>query len=147
MGKKLMAVIWNLRGWLKERGVKRASEVSRIVLERTGYKLSVQAVCDLLNGQPKMIRIETTQALCDAFYCRLSDFFEVMPIAAMKPPTKARRQHGARNSLKPELGQGSPALGSKQSGSAGMSPDISKVDFAAFYPNAHEFSSRLRANE
>ena len=75
----------NLRGWLKDRGITRASEVRRIVQEQTGYKLSNQAVCDLLNNQPKMIRIETSQALCDAFYCRLSDFLEVKPALAVKP--------------------------------------------------------------
>ncbi len=86
-----MPVVWNLREWLRERGITRASHVSRIVRERTGYVLSTQAVCDLLNDQPKMLRLETSQALCDAFYCRLSDFFEVMPRAVCRPHVKTPR--------------------------------------------------------
>jgi hypothetical protein len=47
-----MPATWNLRSLLKERGISRASEISRIV-QRNGYQLSTQAVCDLLNAQPK----------------------------------------------------------------------------------------------
>ena len=79
-----MPATWKLREVLKERGANHASEISRIVLEQTGYQLSTQAVCDLLNRQPKMIRLETIQALCDAFYFRLSDVLEVLPIASQK---------------------------------------------------------------
>ena len=50
-----MPTKWKLRELLKERGVKSASEISRS-LEEIGHQLSVQAVCDLLNRQPKMIR-------------------------------------------------------------------------------------------
>lgn len=69
-----MPIKWKLREWLRERGVTRASHVSKIVFDRTVYVLSTQAVCDLLNDQPKILRIKTSQALCDAFYCRLSHF-------------------------------------------------------------------------
>ena len=49
-----MPTRWKLRELLNERGVKSASEISRS-LEESGHQLSVQAVCDLLNRQPKMI--------------------------------------------------------------------------------------------
>src|SRR5687768_12264601 len=75
-----------------------STHVSRIVRERTGYVLSTQAVCDLLNDQPKMLRLETSQALCDAFYCRLSDFFEVMPGAVCRPHVKTPRLFEAASS-------------------------------------------------
>lgn len=132
-----MPVVWNLRGWLKERGITRASEVRRIVQERTGYPLSIQAVCDLLNSEPKMVRIETSQALCDAFYCRLSDFFEVKPGAASSSHRKTPRppnplsavdnpnaEAASRNSAQPET----PG---KESG----------IDFASFFPDARKLSS------
>jgi len=83
-----MPVKWNLREWLRERGITRASHVSKIVRERTGYALSTQSVCELLNDQPKMLRLETSQALCDAFYCRLSDFLEVVPHAVTRSKGK-----------------------------------------------------------
>lgn len=55
-----MPIVWKLQDLLKERGGNNASEISRIVLDQTGYQLSTQAVCDLLR-QPKMIRLETMQ--------------------------------------------------------------------------------------
>ncbi len=74
-----MPVVWKLRKVLGARGYTRASQISKIIRARTGYLLSTQAVCDLLNDQPKMLRLETSQALCDAFNCCLSDFVEVVP--------------------------------------------------------------------
>ena len=135
-----MPVIWNLRGRLKERGITRASEISRIILDRTGYQLSVQAVCDLLNAEPKMVRIETIKAFCDAFYFRLSDFFEVLPTATQKPQTKTRGRLDRPDSLKAQLGQPATGAGSKHSHKSGLSADTGKVDFAAFYPDARKFS-------
>lgn len=135
-----MPVIWNLRDLLKERGITRASDVSRIIRERTGYKLSTQAVCDLLNSQPKMVRIETTAALCAAFYCRLSDFFEVSPIAARKPQTKARRRGGPPGSSNDGLSPTKSRPSDKPLTDRGLSSEIAKIGFASFFPDAHKFS-------
>src|SRR5690349_5563007 len=85
-----MPINWKLRDLLKERGGNKATEIRRIVLEQTGYQLSTQAVCDLLR-QPKMIRLETIQAICDSFYIRLSDFLEVLPSAAQRSIKKTHR--------------------------------------------------------
>src|ERR1051325_8387646 len=87
-----MPTTWNLRNVLKERGINRASEISRLICDRTGYQLSTQAVCDLLNSEPKMIRLETIQAFCDAFYFRLSDVLDVLPSAAEKRRKKIGNQ-------------------------------------------------------
>ncbi len=126
-----MPVVWNLREWLKKRGITRASEVRRIVRERTGYPLSNQAVCNLLNDQPKMVRIETSQALCDAFYCCLSDFFEVKPKAVVRAPRQTHRpSHHLRHT----------EAGISNSGSPEISDDKTGVDFAAFFPDAKEYS-------
>ena len=127
-----MPTNWKLRDLLKERGGNNASEISRIVLEQTGYQLSTQAVCDLLKREPKMIRLETIQAICDSFYIRLSDFLEVLPSTAQKPKKQSleRRRRHARCD---ESFQG--ALFSV------ATPATKKVDFAAFYPDARKFSS------
>jgi len=53
-----------------------------------------------------MIRLETIQAFCDAFYLRLGDVLDVLPSAAEKRRKK-----------------------------------IGNQDFAAFYPNARDYSS------
>jgi hypothetical protein len=136
-----MPVIWNLREWLRERGITRASHVSRIVRERTGYVLSTQAVCDLLNDQPKMLRLETSQALCDAFYCRLRDFFEVMHRAVSRPHVKTPRLFEATSSRDNSIIETEQGARDNERKDQGMSRENSNVDFAAFFPNARKFSS------
>ena len=129
-----MPINWKLRDLLRERGGNNAAEVSRIVLEQTDYQLSTQAVCDLLKRQPKMIRLETIQAICDSFYIRLSDFLEVLPSAAQKSKKKTRSVERRRRYTNPD-----------ESVQRALFPVATqakkKVDFAAFYPDARKFSS------
>jgi DNA-binding Xre family transcriptional regulator len=134
-----MPVIWNLREWLKERGVTRASQLRRIVCERTGYVLSNQAWGDLLNDQPKMVRIETSQALCDAFYCSQSDFFEVKPQAAFRSHPKTECPP---NPLSPE-DDSKVGTGTGKNAESEMSSENTCIDFAAYFPDARKFSSDL----
>jgi putative transcriptional regulator len=121
-----MPTKWKLRELLKERGVKSASEISRS-LEEIGHQLSVQAVCDLLNRQPKMIRLETIEAICNAFYIPLSEFLEVLPMASQKPQKKTR----TRQPPSDESAQRARRVG----------PGIRTLDYAGFYPDARKFSS------
>jgi len=121
-----MPTKWKLRELLKERGVKSASEISRS-LEEIGHQLSVQAVCDLLNRQPKMIRLETIEAICNAFYIPLSEFLEVLPMASQKPQKKMRTRQ--------------PPSGESAQRARRVGPAIRTVDYAGFYPDARKFSS------
>ena len=41
-----------------------------------------------------MIRLETIEAICNAFYIPLSDFLEVLPMASQKPKKKMRISRG-----------------------------------------------------
>jgi hypothetical protein len=66
-----MSVKWVLREVLAQRGFTTASEISRLIKERTGYRISTQAVCELLNGEFKMLRLETTQAFCESYRRKL----------------------------------------------------------------------------
>ena len=91
MGERVMSVKWVLREVLVQRGFITASDISRIIKERIGYKISTQAVCDLLNDEPKMLRLETAQAFCDAFGLRVSEFFEMVP----GPPRKLEVRQSA----------------------------------------------------
>jgi putative transcriptional regulator len=131
-----MPTNWKLRELLKERGVKSASEISRSVRDQTGYQLSIQAICDLLNAKPRMIRLETIQAICDSFYIRLSDFLEVLPSAAQKPKRKTR-------SVGRRVHQTDTDEGGQRVGYTTVGGRKEKVDFAAFYPDARSF----RANK
>ena len=134
-----MPVIWKFRECLSERGITRAAEVSRIVRERTGYILSTQAVCDLFNDQPKMLRLETSQALCDAFYCCLSDFFEVKPNAACRSHRKTPSSPSPLSS--PDAPGGEAGTGNHAQ--AETSSKKTGIDFAGFFPDARKYSSEL----
>ena len=123
-----MPTNWKLRELLKERGVKSASEISRS-LEKIGYQLSVQAACDLLNRQPKMIRLETIEAICNAFYIPLSGFLEVLPMAAPKPQKKTRTLQKTSDES------------AQRARDRGVGPSIRTIDYAGFYPDARKFSS------
>jgi DNA-binding Xre family transcriptional regulator len=125
-----MPINWKLQNLLKERGGNNASEISRIVLDQTGYQLSTQAVCDLLR-QPKMIRLETMQAICNSFYIRLSDFVEVLPSATQKTKKKRSVETRRRRTDSDDQRARVPVA----------TPAEKKVDFAAFYPDARKFSS------
>ena len=123
-----MPTKWKLRELLKERGVKSASEISRS-LEEIGHQLSVQAVCDLLNRPPKMIRLETIEAICNAFYIPLSEFLEVLPTASQRPQKKMRTR---------QIPSGESAQRARD---RGVGPSIGTIDYAGFYPDARRFSS------
>src|ERR1051326_3630314 len=86
-----MPIKWKLRECLEERGITSASQVSKLVRHRTGYVRSTQAVCDLFNEQPKMIRLETSEALCNAFHCCLNDFIEGVPTRVSHSPANKPR--------------------------------------------------------
>lgn len=117
-----MAATWKLREYLASRGVIRASQARRMIEDATGYKLSKQAMCDLLNGDLRMLRIETGAAICDTFYCRLSDFFEIAPRATghLKKSHPDGLNGRRRNDNSARTG---------------------KINFGEFFPNARDFSS------
>lgn len=112
---------WRLREFLAERGFRSASHISRTIAERTGRDLSVQAVCVLLNEPPKMLRIETMQLICDAFYCQLSDFCVVTPQVTTRAPA---RKPVARAQSKRAVKKAKPA---------------SPLNVANFFPDARTY--------
>lgn len=75
-----MPIAWTLRKWLAvTHDIYGASSLRRRIVEATGVEISAQALGALLREPPKALRIETIQALCTTFQCRLSDFCEVTP--------------------------------------------------------------------
>ena len=132
-----MPIKWKLRECLEERGITSASQVSKLVRHRTGYVLSTQAVCDLFNEQPKMIRLETSEALCNAFHCCLNDFVEVVPKRVYNSPANKPRMLKTANPIG-ETGEGAGNNLSKDGKSARENSDL---DFASYFPDARKFSS------
>ncbi len=75
-----MPVIWNLKKWLVvEHNIYRPVDLQKLIEEKAGVKLSLQAISSLINNQPSGIRFKTIEALCDALDCQLSDFCDVIP--------------------------------------------------------------------
>jgi DNA-binding Xre family transcriptional regulator len=132
-----MPIKWKLRECLEERGITSASQVSKLVRHRTGYILSTQAVCDLFNEQPKMIRLETSEALCNAFHCCLNDFVEVVPKQVYNSPANKLRVLKTANPIG-ETGEGAGNNDRKDGKSARENSDL---DFASYFPDARKFSS------
>ena len=127
-----MPIKWKLRECLEERGITSASQVSKLVLNRTGYVLSTQAVCDLFNEQPKMIRLETSEALCNAFHCCLNDFVEVVPKRVYNSPANKPRALKTDNTISETRED------AKEERSGCENSDL---DFASYFPDARKFSS------
>jgi len=127
-----MPIKWKLRECLEEGGITSASQVSKLVRNRTGYVLSTQAVCDLFNEQPKMIRLETSEALCNAFHCCLNDFVEVVPKRVYNSSANKPRVLKTDNTIS-ETREG------VKEGRSGC--ENSDLDFASYFPDARKFSS------
>jgi len=132
-----MPIKWKLRECLEERGITSASQVSKLVRNRTGYVLSIQAVCDLLNEQPKMIRLETSEALCNAFHCCLNDFVEVVPKRVYNSAANKPRVLKTAN----PIGETREGAGNNDSKERKSGCEDSDLDFASYFPDARKFSS------
>jgi hypothetical protein len=86
-----------------------------------------------------MLRVETSQALCDAFYCCLSDFFEVKPQKACRSHHKTPRPP---NPLSP-AGNSIVETGTGNNAQPEVPSENTCIDFAGFFPDARKFSSDL----
>jgi DNA-binding Xre family transcriptional regulator len=132
-----MPIKWKLRECLEERGITSASQVSKLVRIRTGYVLSTQAVCDLFNEQPKMIRLETSEALCNTFHFCLNDFIEVVPTRVYHSPAN---KPGMLKTANP-IGETGGGAGNNHSKDGKAARENSDLDFASYFPDARKFSS------
>ncbi len=80
-------VVWNFRVWLaKERGIFSPAQLQKVLVERAGVRLSLQALSSLMKSRPEAIRFQTMQAICNALNCRLSDFCQMTPDAQFGRP-------------------------------------------------------------
>lgn len=94
-----MPIVWDLRKWLAvNHDIYRPSELQAALVERVGVRLSLQAISALLKKEPQGLRIQTIQAICDTFNCRLSDFCDVLPNPARAQQYRQRKV-GAKGTL------------------------------------------------
>ncbi len=135
-----MPVKWNLREVLRQRGITRASQTSRIIYDRTGYKISTQAVCDLLKAEPKMLRLDTAQALCDALGLQLRDFLEIVPGPLRRLQLKQSHNSGPINLTGSDSDE-------QQTQGGSLSPTEAVLDVSSFFFAAAEIYSSNTGND
>lgn len=102
-----MPAAWNLKQWLATNcglllttnRLQTAQEISDIVHRRTGYRIKTGTVRNLLERQPKTFDSRILQAICDAFRCKLDDFFTITP--SPDPPTNLLNRLYLQPRIKP----------------------------------------------
>jgi DNA-binding Xre family transcriptional regulator len=102
-----MPLVWNLRKWLAvNRDIYRPVDLQKLIVEKAGVQLSLQAISVLMHSTPSALRISTLEVLCTALECKASDFFDVLPPSALEQQQKVAgeapaRLYGAKEPEKP----------------------------------------------
>jgi DNA-binding Xre family transcriptional regulator len=63
--------------------------LQKLILKKTGVLISIANLCKYVNGQPKMVRLETMEIICSALGCELSNIMKVGP-KAFDPERKSK---------------------------------------------------------
>lgn len=74
-----MAIGWRLKTYLARQGIFSATGLQKHITKNTGVVISLQNLCNYVNGQPRSIRLKTLEILCTALECELSAFCTVKP--------------------------------------------------------------------
>lgn len=107
-----MPLTWTLKQWLQtnrgltfttDRAPKNAKALQEIIRHRTGNKIAVRTLHNLLENQPKTFGYRHLQVICDAFQCRLNDFCDLTPSSADLTSSSAenRRTVNTQHQLQP----------------------------------------------
>lgn len=71
-----MAIEWRLRQVMARNNVWTGSELLRLMERKAGYSMTPPSISALLNDPPKLMRMETLDALCTALDCSPNDLIE-----------------------------------------------------------------------
>lgn len=71
-----MAIKWNLRKVMAKNDIWTGIELKRKMKDITGYDLSTASISSLINDRPKMIRVDTLDALCTTLNCSPNDLID-----------------------------------------------------------------------
>jgi putative transcriptional regulator len=95
-----MPLVWNLRKWLAvNRDIYRPVDLQKLIVEKAGVHISLQAVSALMQQNPSALRIATLEALCTALDCKASEFFDVLPLSQEEQKSKLRVAGGVPTPL------------------------------------------------
>ena len=90
-----MSIKWNLKKYIKKKhSIYSATEFKKMIQKKTGVSISLQNICNYLNKNPAMIRLETMEIICTALNCNLQ---EILKISPEKKPNKATRKLSYKN--------------------------------------------------
>ena len=102
-----MPLKWTLKQWLQtdrgliittDRPLRHLKELQEKIKHRTGNKISLSILHNLLEKQPKTLDYRILQLICDAFQCQLKDFCSVKPSS---PPTENGNHVNIQHLLQP----------------------------------------------
>ncbi|EIB6804458.1 helix-turn-helix transcriptional regulator [Enterococcus faecalis] len=68
-----MSIEWKLRQVMAKNDIWSGSELLRRMEDMAGYSMSAASISALINEPPKMVRMETLDALCTALDCKPDD--------------------------------------------------------------------------
>lgn len=90
-----MSITWNLKKYIaKKHSIYSATDFKKMIHKKTGVSISLQNICNYLNKNPAMIRLETMEIICTALDCSLQD---ILKIAPSKKPNKSTRRLSYKN--------------------------------------------------
>ncbi len=71
---------WKLKSVMVEKHqIYSVTGLQKLIVKKTGVVISVANLCKYVNGQPKMIRLETIEIICTALECELASLLKVGP--------------------------------------------------------------------
>jgi DNA-binding Xre family transcriptional regulator len=75
-----MGISWRLKTYLATKHrIYTATELQKKIIKNTGIIISLQNICNYLQGKPKTLPLKTIEIICTTFDCDLSDFCKVTP--------------------------------------------------------------------
>ena len=73
-----MAIHWRLKTLLSTKhAIFSAVGLQKKIIKETGVRISLQNICNLINGRPDLLRLDTAELLCTTLHCQLKDFLEI----------------------------------------------------------------------
>ncbi len=92
-----MAVGWHLKKYLaSQHGIFTAIALQALVVKRTGIIVSHSNLCRYLKKQPRALKLELLELLCNTLDCELSELLTIHPNKYRKVrslPKKHAQQH------------------------------------------------------
>lgn len=96
-----MSIKWSLKTYLaKKHQIFTATELQKLIVDKTKIKISLQNICTLLKKKPSSIRFKTMEVICTSLDCSLNNFCDVTPGKFNLNQIKRLSPHNTPNKVK-----------------------------------------------